>query len=87
VIKCNCREASLKWHIEYEHKTRRDSDEESERDDDEESGADGVDQNFVVKSEPAPKRLKVHTTEGDRPFKCDICTCSFKEVMSGSVLQ
>ncbi|KAL8564093.1 hypothetical protein ACOMHN_034570 [Nucella lapillus] len=76
------REASLKWHIQYDHnKTEGDSEEEEE--DKEgggtaEEGEDDQDVNFKVK-EPPIKRVHL-SGDDDRPFKCDVCSLGFKEV-------
>lgn len=66
--------------MEYDHKTEVDSEEED--DEGREGGAEedeGQDQNFVVRKEPSIKRQKMDN-EGDRPFKCEVCSLAFKEV-------
>ena len=83
---CTTREATLKWHIQYDHKTEVDSeDEEEEREEQEEQVSrqeeeeEAQDQSFQIRKEPAAKRVKL-SSDDERPYKCDVCAMGFKEV-------
>ncbi|XP_076458436.1 uncharacterized protein LOC143292132 [Babylonia areolata] len=81
------REASLKWHIQYDHNKREGDSEEEEEDEEEkrkgeeevEEDIDDQDVNFKVK-EPPVKRVQLSSGDDERPFKCDMCGVGFKEV-------
>ncbi|XP_025106288.1 transcription factor E4F1-like isoform X2 [Pomacea canaliculata] len=76
------REASLKWHLQFEHN------EDEDKDDDDDNGDDGVpdysddaqDENYVDKSLVTVKRPKTDDDYGSRPFTCDVCSMKFKEL-------
>ena len=93
------REASLKWHIQYEHKKKESDDDDDDEDNDEmviDEGDEDADVVFdsvaPVKKEsvepslqdpstPAKPVVQYINQPGDtRPYRCEICSSSFKEV-------
>ena len=75
------REASLRWHIKCDHTEDKDSDSDENKED----SSTYVDDN---EADPSYKKQRLIKVEGstERPYSCDLCGCTFKEVLHDWIL-